>query len=348
MVAGFAYAPVTKGILIQLSILTVLVSLFQLKPHIHLQLFPHVSVHHQYYRLLAQHSAFTNSSELFLCLLLFYTAGVKVERTFGSYKYAAFLTVTTAIYTVAQVVLLSLGSYICGVIFGSHDERDSQSWIALAKTPAGPFGPLFAVLVQYHCIIPHLWTVQIGRFTLTDQHITVHSLALVLVFSQPFSTLFCVVLAVTVSALYRSDTRSGLKEYRIPPRVYRIASLLLAPWVGSTRLPQRSWRAEQPIRSSRDAREARLAEHNATVASVNAHAAFRVTPRLASLLSSRARPTAEAALVAPNHNTQAQAQTHQSIVLQSQAAPPASVPATSSSAWNNLASPHLTPSEQPL
>lgn len=41
----------------------------------------------QYWRLLTNQLAFTNSSELFLCQILLYNVAVGIERTFGSLKY---------------------------------------------------------------------------------------------------------------------------------------------------------------------------------------------------------------------------------------------------------------------
>lgn len=294
MVAGFANAPVTKGILILVSIVSVLVSLFQLEPFVHLQLQPHIYVHHQWYRLVSQHFAFTNSSELLLALLLFYNAGVKVERTFGTYKFASFLVVVTSIYTAAQLVLLGFSS----VVFSQYPtsspanrskastaETPSSHWLADGRSPAGPWGPLFAILYQHHCIIPPLWSFQVGNLTFTDQHITIHTLSLLLILSQPTSTLFASTLGLLSSSLCRSSSR--LTAYRIPHRLYRISSFLLSSFIGETRLPQRSWRVEPPQRRSLQARQARLAEHNAAVANANRFTGVGM-PTLTSLLRRRA------------------------------------------------------------
>lgn len=275
MVAGFAHAPITKGIIIVVSISSVLISLFQLKPFVHLQLDPHIYTHHQWYRLVTQHFAFTNSSELLLALLLLYNAGVKVERTFGTFKFASFLAIVTAVYTAVQVVSLGLGSLLLSRTLAGEKEGknpdESPFWLVQGRTPAGPWGPLWAILWQYHCIIPYLWSFQVGPFVFTDQHIQTYSLAALLAIAQPTSSLFVSSLGILASALYRSNTPllCGLKEWRIPLRLYRILALLSRPWIGSTRLPQRSWRAEPPVRRTLQVREARLAEHNAAVANLN-------------------------------------------------------------------------------
>ena len=269
MVAGFAHAPFTKGLILILSTTTLVASLFQLKPYIHLQLSPHIFVHHQYYRLVSQHCAFTNSSEVLLTLILLYNAGVKVERLFGTRKYAAFVVVVTAVCTGVQVVLLALGVMVY--------RGQGQSWVAQGRGPAGPFALVFSIVYQYCAIVPHLWSFQVGNLTLTDQHMTVCSLAILLSISQSTSTVFASFLGIAVSFLYHS---TPLQEYRIPLRLYRVLSLLSTPWIGPTTAPQRSWRAEMPIRRTLQAREARLAQHQAAVASVSATAGGR----LASLL----------------------------------------------------------------
>lgn len=310
MVAGFAHTPLTKGILITLTITSILISLFQLKPFVHLQIHPHLTLYHQYYRLLIQHFAFTNSSELFLALLIFYNAGVNVERTFGTYKYASFLLVTTTLYTAVQVLLLGFGSFVFAQYTNSNAEGGNntkvveQPWYVTGRAPAGPWGPLFAILHQHAQIIPHLWSISISdSLILTDKDITTHSLALLLSISQPPSSLLSTFLALLVSALYRTDRGpfSRLKHYRIPLRLYRILALVMTPWIGQVRVPQRSWRVEPPVRRTREAREARLAEHNAAVANLNRSSAGAV-PRLASFLRRR-RETQVVAPVLPTQGT---------------------------------------------
>ncbi|CDS00233.1 hypothetical protein [Sporisorium scitamineum] len=160
------------------------------------------------------------------------------------------------------------------------------------------------MLWQYQCIIPHLWSFQVGHLTFSDKHVQTYSLATLLAFSQPTSSLFASSLGIVVSALYRSNgpLLSGLKQWRIPVRIYRILSLLLSPWIGSTRLPQRSWRAEPPMRRTLQAREARLAEHNAAVANLSRErggVGALGGSRIASLLRRRAA-AADGAAAAPS------------------------------------------------
>lgn len=267
VVSGFAHAPVTKGVMLITSVGSVGAALLQLQPYTHVQLVPHLLVHHQWYRLAVQHVAFVNSSELFLALLLLYQAARQVERTLGSHKYASFLLVTVALYTLAQLALLStLHLVLTGV----------------NRAPAGPWAIVFATVYQHSRLVPDRWTVQIGRSVqIGNNTISVYSLAVVLALSQSSRTLFTVLLA-TLCAAY-----SAKQSYRIPPRVFRLLSLLLQPWLGSTKLPTRSWRAEPPQRRPLAARQARLAQHTEQAQSRLAQGSLAV-PRLAAYLRRRA------------------------------------------------------------
>jgi len=71
-----------------IAVSSVVVAIFDVKYNFHLQLVPHISRDHQYWRLLVHHAAFCNSSELFLWELILYNIGVDIERQFGGVKYA--------------------------------------------------------------------------------------------------------------------------------------------------------------------------------------------------------------------------------------------------------------------
>ncbi|PWY98032.1 hypothetical protein BCV70DRAFT_39368 [Testicularia cyperi] len=260
-VAGFANAPVTKGLLIVVAICSVTVALFQLKPYAHLQLNPHIAVDGQYYRVLVQHFAFVNSSELLLALFLLYHAGAQVERTFGSHKFASFLLITTLLYTALQFVGLVALAWIYSRTPNAGASKPSTP-IQLSPRlacPAGPWAPTFAILYQYARVIPDRWTIQLQSLHIGDRTIRIFVPAALLFFSQPTCSPWVSMLAVLVSVIYSS--RSSLSSYRIPNRLYRLLGMLLSPWIGQTRLPTRSWRAEPPIRRTLANRETRLAEN---------------------------------------------------------------------------------------
>ncbi|GAC94771.1 hypothetical protein PHSY_002344 [Pseudozyma hubeiensis SY62] len=63
-------------------------------------------------------------------------------------------------YTVMQVMLLGLASVVVKVGF----DGEKEWWLSSGSTPAGPFGPLFAILYQYSRTIPPLYNLSIIDF----------------------------------------------------------------------------------------------------------------------------------------------------------------------------------------
>ena len=85
---AMAVATLLIAIAAQLAPLTsLLVSLLSLKLYIPFRLHPHILVYHQYWQAWAYHVAFTNSSELFLGIMILYHGARHVERACGSRKY---------------------------------------------------------------------------------------------------------------------------------------------------------------------------------------------------------------------------------------------------------------------
>ncbi|RUP46073.1 hypothetical protein BC936DRAFT_147391, partial [Jimgerdemannia flammicorona] len=109
---GFYNAPVSKFLLLSVGGCSLLANVLTVKTAFHLQLTPHLTTHHQFWRLLTHHCAFANSSELFFGGMVLYHLRV-IERHFGSSKYAAFLFVSSVIST-----LLEVGALVSGGPFG--------------------------------------------------------------------------------------------------------------------------------------------------------------------------------------------------------------------------------------
>ncbi|EPQ27834.1 uncharacterized protein PFL1_04579 [Pseudozyma flocculosa PF-1] len=289
MVSGFAHAPISKGLIVTTAISTVVLSVFRFKPYTHLQVVPHLSVHGQYWRLVAHHVAFANASELFLATLFFYTASREVERRFGTLKFASFLAITLCLYTALVFVLL--------VLFTSLPDAWPVRVLLPAplrvqgRTPSGPFAPLFVILYQHARIVPDRWVIRIGSVYVGDRAIQIWSLALLLILSQPSMTPFVGLLAMATSALYRSDLllSSSLKSYRIPKRLYRVLAYLLSGLVGSTRTPTRSWRAEPPPPPSFRARQARREQMQSAIDGARDERARRTSAVLQSVGGLRMR-----------------------------------------------------------
>ncbi|THV08140.1 hypothetical protein K435DRAFT_641439 [Dendrothele bispora CBS 962.96] len=230
---SFEYAPFTKGVMVVLALTSIVVGIFDVKHYFHLQLVPHISRHHQYWRLLAHNVAFSNSSDLFIAEILFYNAAVQVERHFGTHKFASFVFVSTFVSILSEFLSL--------ILF----HRAGLNYI-----PAGPFGLIFSILYQYSRIIPSVYDFRIFGVPLNNKSFT-YFLAMQLTVSYMPGSVAVAIVGVLTGQIYRSDLVS-LKSYRIGPKISGFSKRFLLPLVGSTRGPRRSNRAiPEPVSDTR-------------------------------------------------------------------------------------------------
>lgn len=194
--------------------LSLIVGLADVRHYFHLQLAPHISRDHQYWRLLTNQLAFTDSSELFLCQLLLYNVAVGIERTFGSLKYFSFL--------LASALLSSLLNFIFLLLFHR---------LGLNYIPAGPAPILFSILYQYHRIVPAAYSFRILSIYTSNKMFT-YLTAFPLIVSYTPGSLLAAFTGLATGALYRSDL-TNLKSYRAPSQLVSAISSL----VGSSRPP---------------------------------------------------------------------------------------------------------------
>ncbi|KIJ37469.1 hypothetical protein M422DRAFT_231883 [Sphaerobolus stellatus SS14] len=218
---SFANAPVSKGIMMGLGAASLLVSLFDIKPYFHLQLVPHISRHHQYWRLLSSHLACTSSSSLLLMELVLYGTSITVERQFGSVKYASFITVSA--------LLSSTLSFLSLLLFHR---------IGIDALPSGPIAILFSALYQYHRLVPPAYTFQIFSVKLSNNSF-IYILAWQLIATQFPGSLVAALVGILTGQLYRADV-FGLKSYRLPRGLQNFGRIYILPMIGSLRPPRRS------------------------------------------------------------------------------------------------------------
>ncbi|CAE6485619.1 unnamed protein product [Rhizoctonia solani] len=224
--SGFQNAPITKGLMIATGALSLIVGLADARYYFHLQLSPHISRDHQYWRLLTNQLAFTNSSELLLGQIILYNVAVGIERTFGSHKYLSFIIVAALVST-----LLNFSSLIALYRFG------------LNYIPAGPISILFAILYQYERVVPSAYNFRILGITMSNKSFTYLSAFPITISHMPGSALVTVT-GLATGALYRSDI-TNLKSHRAPPWLVSIVSSL----VGTSRpphMPRRAIPGERP------------------------------------------------------------------------------------------------------
>ncbi|KZT71560.1 hypothetical protein DAEQUDRAFT_665684 [Daedalea quercina L-15889] len=214
---SFEHAPVTKGLMLALALSSIAIGIFDLKHYVHLQLVPHLSKYHQYWRLFSHHLACANSSDLLLVELLLYNFSVRIERTFGSVKFASFLIISTLVSTISTFLsLLLLHAFRAGTLFN--------------VVPAGPIAILFSILYQYGRLVPDAYQMKVFGLDLNDK-IWVYILAGQLAISQFPSTLVPALVGLHTGYLYRSDILQ-LKSWRIPHSVQSFCGNWISPWLG--------------------------------------------------------------------------------------------------------------------
>jgi len=206
------------------AVTSIVVGLFDVKHYFHLQLVPHLTRHHQYWRLFLHHSAFSSSSDVFIAELLLYNAGVEIERQFGSVKFASFALVATLTSIILEFISLLLFSRL-----------------GLNYIPSGPSALIFAILYQYWRLIPSAYEFRIFGLSLSNKSF-VYVLGLQLAVSYMPGSIAVALIGILSGQIYRSEL-AGLKFYRLPPSLVRMSNRLLLPLIGSTRPPRRSNRA---------------------------------------------------------------------------------------------------------
>ncbi|KDR84111.1 hypothetical protein GALMADRAFT_54408 [Galerina marginata CBS 339.88] len=242
---SFEHASVTKGLIVYCALSSIVVGIFDLKHYFHLQFVPHISRHHQYWRLMTHHLAFSNSSDLFLAELILYNVGVKIERQFGSLKFASFAFVSLLVTTLLEFISL--------ILFHR---------VGLNHISMGPSALVFSILYQYSRIVPSGYAYKIFGVPLSNKS-TNYLLALQLAIGRLPGSAMVAILGILTGQIYRSDL-AGLNTYRLPPLVVRFSTRFLSPLIGSLRPPRRSNRAlPDEFRSTGQGTE--TAQHNEEV-----------------------------------------------------------------------------------
>ncbi|KDQ29626.1 hypothetical protein PLEOSDRAFT_50529 [Pleurotus ostreatus PC15] len=218
---SFEHAPVSKGLIVGCALSSITVGLFDVKHYFHLQLVPHLSRHHQYWRLGLHHFAFSNSSDLFLAVLILYSTGVVIERRFGSIKFASFILASLFVSTILEFVTL--------ILFHR---------VGLNYIPSGPSALVFNILYQYSRSVPFVYQFRIFGIPLNNKSFT-YVLALQLALSHLPGSGASALIGVLTGILYRSDI-ANLKAYRVSPQVVLFARNYLRPLIGTTRPQRRS------------------------------------------------------------------------------------------------------------
>lgn len=229
----FLSTPVTSTALLALLLATVLTSLLSLRPHLHLQLTPHLLQDHQFSRLLLFQTAYTNSSELLFASLIIYHLRL-LERAFGSRKFLSLVLYSWAVTSGVIVGLLVIVGGISQRLLGPLDSDSDGGW---NYVPAGPTAILFALLANWREVIPPVYKFSIalpggagggggggdgdpngssatspaaGEVTLSDKSFT-YLLSLQLFLSQTPGSAVCAAVGWVVGYLWRLEVLPGAR-----------------------------------------------------------------------------------------------------------------------------------------
>ncbi|CAI6096917.1 hypothetical protein V2G26_016131 [Clonostachys chloroleuca] len=144
---SFTNTPVTRLILLGIVSASTLASLLDIKHYFYILVDTHVWRYRQLWRFLIYQLCYTNSTEVLFGVITLYQLRI-VERMWGSRKYASFLVIS---YLLTSIVPPSLTVVLRPLTAG---------WFNYI--PAGPTPIIFAVLAQYHAMIPHLYKYRIA------------------------------------------------------------------------------------------------------------------------------------------------------------------------------------------
>ncbi|KAL2175282.1 uncharacterized protein P884DRAFT_247857 [Thermothelomyces heterothallicus CBS 202.75] len=228
---SFASTPVTRTLVLGLVGSSIAASLFDIKHYFYISVGTHILQYRQTWRALIWQLCYTNSSEVLFAAMTLYNLRV-VEQQWGSRKYASFILVSGLLTSIIPPVILTT-------------ILRPLSWGIFDFLPAGPTPIIFAVLAQYHAMVPHIYQYKVALstrapsnndedsgVTFSDKS-TKYLLALQLALFQWPGSLLGAGIGWLVGQAWRSELLPGaLTRWRVPG------------WVVGLRTPKNSERFE--------------------------------------------------------------------------------------------------------
>ncbi|EIW61608.1 uncharacterized protein TRAVEDRAFT_118194 [Trametes versicolor FP-101664 SS1] len=237
---SFENASVTKGLMLGIALTSVAAGIFDLKHYLNLQLVPHISKHHQYWRLLVYHLVCGSSSDLLLVETYLYNVSICVERAFGSVKYASFLVISAV-----TTMLLSFVALLVAQLTPA-----TSTWFN--NIPPGPIAIMSALLYQYMRLVPPAYHFRIFGLGMSDK-VWVYAIAAQLASTQFPAKLLPTAVGLLAGYLYRSDFLQ-LKGWRLSTKVVRFAEAWIGPLLGEAQPVRRTNRVLPEPRAQAEAR----------------------------------------------------------------------------------------------
>ncbi|KAH8178079.1 UBA domain-containing protein Ucp14 [Sarocladium implicatum] len=221
---SFTNAPVTRLLVLGLVGASIAASLLDIKHYFYIIIDTHIWRYRQFWRLLAYQLCYTNSTEVLFAAMSLYNLRI-VERMWGPRKYASFILVSFLLTAlIPPIIMIVLRPLTAGVF---------------NYMPAGPTPIVFAVLAQFHAVVPHMYKYRIATspappanapfsgVTLSDKSYK-YAVALHLALLQWPGSLVGAIVGWAVGQSWR--------EGLVPPRVVRWR---LPRWMVGAKQPQR-------------------------------------------------------------------------------------------------------------
>lgn len=243
-IRGFVNTPIIKLICILTSVITVGVSVFQLKHLFSLSIDPFIVEYHQYWRLALFQLSFINESDFLLGIILWFQFKV-LERFYGTRKFLSVIVLFWLYNGVITLLVMGLGQLVINVLdfmvlkaFGLDNYKFFDTF--LNTITAGPIGLLSSLYVCYGWYIPisYEYEILLGKkpensettepssdtktaksIRLTD-HFQLHALYTIFLLNNGVTSLIPGLIGLFIGRLYVSDLLPG-KPWLIPVGVFR-------------------------------------------------------------------------------------------------------------------------------
>ncbi|KAI8332454.1 hypothetical protein BC941DRAFT_436751 [Chlamydoabsidia padenii] len=213
---GFRNTPVTKVLVAFIGGCSAASSLFEAN---------RVSIQHPLWRLGSSQWVFTDIGSTVVGTWLIYKLRI-IERRYGSSKFAALV--------FSSFALSSLLHQVATTLFGT-------------STANGPYALLFAILYQYHFIVPPTQQMPVlMNMTITD-HFYVYAAAIQLLLSRFPSSILPCQFGILIGAIYNWNL-GNIQQWRFPARIRSFLSTYLLPILSTSTQQQQQ---QQPTRLPR-------------------------------------------------------------------------------------------------
>uniref|UniRef100_A0A3Q3K1H9 UBA domain-containing protein n=1 Tax=Monopterus albus TaxID=43700 RepID=A0A3Q3K1H9_MONAL len=215
---GFYKAPLSKGLLLVLNGLAVLLSLLPQYQELFVYNIQAVIQQNQVWRLLCGRLVCLDVKDSFCSSLLIYNFRI-FERRFGTRKFASFLLGTWCLSVLVDLLL----TQAVQLLFDYEVE----------ELPAGLLTPVFSLFVPFYLSIPRMPVTQIlGQIHVTNKSL-VYVVGLQLLTSSPFMWLLALSGLIS-GGLYHSNVLRLQKFLFVPAWVSRIGRYILEPLFSSS------------------------------------------------------------------------------------------------------------------